>query len=298
MAEVLVVNDRQELNLLYRKALMAAIEAEGHAVRPVGILNGGKPNGGALARLFFRLRGPVVSSNLRANLAALMVPWTGGMTIINGLGRYRGRRALRRALLLMMRVNGRKEIVFQSYADYRYFRRHGGAARKHWLPGSGGTARATGPEERLVTVQRNSKIAMVAESLAELQERLPEGQVLSIVGCTADSDAGPLMGQAGIEFTGMVPQEDIFAAGGTFVQPKGYGEGVPHTLVDALCSGMPVLIADIEFLRYGLHRLGAQREPLVNGWSRVAPDLALAEAVSLETVTRGYLDILRKRLLG
>jgi hypothetical protein len=296
MATVLILNDDAALNLRYRKALMSALIQEGHSVQSSGIFLAGRPDLATLARLVFRWRAPVVSSNLRANLVAMAAFWTSGLVILNGMGRFRKRPALRRLLLVLAKVNLRKAIAFQSYADYRYFHRFGGPKRKYWVAGSGGTARIIGPVGQLVAVQRNDKLSLVAKSLADLRHAWPTQSMLTIVGCTADASKGELAGLAGVTFAGTLPQEQIFSHGDTFVQPQGYGEGIPHTLVDALCSGMTVLIPNAEYLRCGLHRLGTQKSPTVLGWLRISPDPAVAKLVATEQVTANYMNLLRPKL--
>ena len=140
-------------------------------------------------------------------------------------------------------------------------------------------------------VQRDAKIGVVASDVGALLGHLSVAPPLVIVGCEDEAQLRSLFPGGGWRSDGYVAAEKIFAGGGIFLQPSGYGEGFPHTLADALVSGMEIWISDREFLRYGLGRLGAQRLPLAPGWSRVTPAPAVIATVRAERVATRLCDI-------
>lgn len=291
MTRVLVVNDKRALNQLYRAPLMERLRQSGLALEEVGLFEGGRPVLRSVLRALFGRHDLILASNLRSNLMALLAFWTPGMVILNGLGRYRRRPSARWLVGRLLRMNGRKAIVIQSRADYRFFRRHVGGAHLYWVPGSGGSEKTVGNTDRPLAVQRPDKIGAVAESLQAYFEATGAARDLVLVGCPDTPEMRAAFPGFELELTSTVPAADLFRRGGLFLQPTGYGEGVPHTLVDAIVSRMGVAIANIEYLRYGFARLGITREPLGPGWSRlVVPEPARA-ALMNEKISSDYANI-------
>lgn len=303
---ITLVNDKVALNQLYRGALAERLAASGTRIDHLGIFGGarGGLRLGAVLSLAGHLFRPVISSNLRTNMIVLAMPWVPGMVILNGMGRHRGSRRLRGLLRAFVRINTRKRIAVQSYADYRYLRRYSGIdTRLAWVPGSGGRALPHGPHTVALAIQRDDKLALVAPSLNRIFTTLTskkdpksseKGQI-AIVGCTDQTAARALFPDTSIIMPGRVPPDDIFALGGTFLQPSGYGEGFPHTLADALCSNLKVLIARREYLRYGLHRLGITRTDFGPGWSRLNIPASARARVHVDAITTLYIDIFYSR---
>ena len=294
MKKVLVANDRLSLNRLYRTKLISYLEEENLSVTEIGLFETGRPTLSAVARVFFGREDMLVSSNLRSNTVALLAFWRKGMTILNGMGRYRTKRAARWLIGRLMRLNRRKAIVIQSRADYRYFRRYAGTANLHWVPGSGGSEKAVGTEPRPLAVQRPDKIDAVLESLLDYYAATGAETSLVLVGCPEDAETRGKFPGFALELTGTVPPEELFTRGGLFLQPTGYGEGIPHTLIDAIVSRMPVAIATIEYLRYGFVELGIQREAIGDGWSRLVVPEESRAALESGKISRAYVDILLK----
>lgn len=293
-SSTLVVNDRAALNLRYRSALMVSIAADGFSVSSSGILG----EHGLNWRLIFRLAisSPlVVVSNLRANLLVLGLWWVRGLVILNGMGRHRSKRGFRWLLVWLIRLNRRKVLAVQSYADYRYIRRYADHERCHWVIGSGGKRKGIGQDPVAVLVQRDDKLALVAQSaraglraLAAHQRSTPR---LAIVGCRGD--VSTCFEGFDVRNIGFVPADQILSPGSVFLQPSGYGEGFPHSLADAIMSGMTLLISRREFLRYGLMRFETSFESIGDGWGFVRPSEKLIAAVAEPAVTARYLALLR-----
>ena len=95
-------------------------------------------------------------------------------------------------------------------------------------------------------------------------------------------------------FTGIgyVPQEDIFKKANTFFQPMGYGEGVPHSLVDAIVSGMNVIINKKDFIGYGFHKIGFSYLPLAGSWVRLVDSENCKFKLENITVNKKYIELI------
>ncbi len=289
---VVFLNDRAALNDRYRAPLMAAVAARGATVDSRGVFEAGLAGLTTLLRLVVWPPAAVVASNLRTNLVVLAMPWLRGLVILNGLGRHRRKPALRAVVRGLLRVAGRKEVAVQCYADFRYLRRFAPRARLAWVPGSGGTPRAFAPGGPWVAVQRAQKLALVAPDLRRLGALVAGRWPLRIVGASEAEIAPHGLAAQGWAGAGFLPQVQIFAGCGTFVQPGGYGEGFPHTLADALASGLDVAIPDRERSRYGLRRLGALDTPFAPGWSLLTSTEAVSRATGADAVTQRYLGLL------
>lgn len=273
-----VVNDTTALNQNYRADLIAALVAKGYCPQSVGLFEGGRFQ----LRAWLGLRGPVIASNLRSNLCVMALWHLRGLVILNGLGRHRGNKILRRILVTLVRINRRKTIAVQNRADYRFLRRHTRSAWLVWVPGSGGTARNVGQAHRGIVVSRDDKIALAEASLARFIERDTAVDGFTLIGCTKVPDS---FARAGLDAAGRVPQDQIFAHGNVFVQPAGYGEGIPHSLVDAILSGMEIWIDARLFLQTGLSHIGARLEDVENGWGRLHYNATTARSLGAGTIT-------------
>lgn len=242
----------------------------------------------------------IVSSNLKANLISLLLFRGKLVLIINGLGRYRGNYKFRASFrhLLDVRHNS-MEAIFQNYADYRFYRRFCLKASVHWIPGSGGVARDKGTEnESYVVVQRDSKIDLVADSLNEFRTLVGNKKSsFIVVGCSRENNILNTK-LSSFRNVGRYPQGAIFKDGASFVQPEGYGEGVPHSLVDAICSGMQVFIRKHCFLKYGLHKLDCNLECIDKSWGRLCVTDLSRHHLSLDAVNMSYAEVIEKMQKG
>lgn len=297
------LNDKAEYNNIYRRSLIFSVESNlGKKVHSLGTFD--RPFS------FFRIillnfkKSFVVSSNLKSNCVALILYWGALVVIVNGLGRYRNRSSFRGVFrfLLDFRYRNTKPI-FQNYADYRFYRRFCKRAKVYWVPGSGGVARDVGnTPENYIAVQRDSKIGLVANSLREFSKLVREWKPDSnpsfiVVGCTSSEN---LFQTDLISFksAGRYAQNKIFTDGKSFIQPEGYGEGIPHTLVDAICSGMNIFIKKRCFLRYGLYRLNCKFEPKSAGWGELILSEFTEKSLDLHTVNFSYLQVINEILKG
>jgi len=278
-----VVNDRDLYNARYRAPVIGQLRSRGHQVETGGFLDGGNAFLSALRKIRSRQFDTVVSSNMKANILTMAFGTRRHVMILNGMGRLRGRRAFRSALLWGLRRKRNLHVVVQSYSDFRYLRRYACSVAMTWVPGSGGSAKQTAGNGALVLVQRDSKIALVAPEVLTLLRNYPIDAPLIVVGCEDDNALSRLL-PVPHRSMGYLPASEIFSGGSIFLQPSGYGEGFPHTLADAIASRMGILISNLEALRYGLSRLGAHIVPVAPGWSRLEPGDQLVEATAVEAI--------------
>ncbi len=289
---VCFLNDKKVLNDQYRSSLMGLFRNREYVVCSVGLFHPRWSSPVRLVRMVLSLYPRAVSSNFRTNLVFLSAFWLSGLVILNGLGRYRNRWALRAFLITVLRFTKTKQIAAQSYADYRYLRRFARLGdRLNWVPGSGGTVKTVGTGQGFVAVQRDSKLPLIADDIIDLLSHLDAKTQLQLVGCRDQDFAHAVLPESRICLKGVVPASDILAYGSTFVQPSGYGEGFPHSLADALVSGMDVIIARREFLRSGLYRLTAGRRIFDDRWVAIAAQGTLQELLSTKAVNEAYFEL-------
>ena len=288
---VLLINDKAEYNLRYRRSLMEKISQRGQAIESIGLFDQLSALPILLLRLLFGSYGFVLSSNLKSNLAVLVFANRRQVVILNGLGRYRNRKTFRLLMNALILLRKGARIIVQNYADYRYLKRHCPSAKLYWIPGSGGTRKQVGPAASAVIVQRNKKIEMVAPDISAFLEKLEPRPTLTIVGCTDKEKLDLLFAGTPFRSAGFVDPERIFQEGRIFLQPTGYGEGFPHTLADAIVSGMDIHISSKEYLRYGLGRLGGERQSITEGWCRLQINKELQNAVHVESISQAVLNV-------
>ena len=278
---ILFVNDHRRLNNLYRSDLIDDLQSRGYGVWSLGIFN---PYDFMLLIRNAVLRySVVVSSNLRANLVCCLFFWLPGMAIVNGLGRNKRRKVFRKIVLLMFACCWRRFFVIQNYGDFRYFRRFS-RAQVFWVPGSGGSVRRTGKQKTLM-VSRPSKLPYQLAAVKQMVRELGLTEV-SVVGL----EEGDLLGLPEyLRPRGVTPQADLFTEGTAFLQPTGYGEGVPHTLVDAICSGMTVYMSRRDFIQFGFYKLDCEFSGSRFGSLHYCD--SLKSTLSVRNVNREYLRI-------
>jgi hypothetical protein len=285
-----MVNDRRADNQRYRAPVIAELERRGLVVQSQGFLESVPGFLVTLTRVLGHRADLLFSSNLKSNILVLAFGRGQTLILLNGLGRLRQRRWFRALFLLLLRNRKAVEIVVQSYADFRYLRRQRLTVPLHWVPGSGGSMKHTGDPGVAVLVQRDNKIALVAADLKSLFDTHRGTIELVVVGCRDQRRLAAIL-PVPHRSTGIIPTSDIFRDGGIFIQPSGYGDGFPHTLADAIISGMEIWISNRAALRSGVSRLGARLIPLAPGWSRLVEREGPAAAVSVPTIAARMADL-------
>lgn len=288
---ILMLSDRGIYNFRYRTSLISALSARGNKVEVSGVFDYRARLPLLALRLLFGRNNFVLSSNLKSNIFVSLFCRSRKVIILNGLGRFRPNLMIRAFVLRLLRLRKNTFVIVQNYADFRYLHRFAPGVQMEWVPGSGGVAKPIGDAGRVVVVQRDNKIASVAGDISTFLQQMKSYQTLVIVGCDDRDQLGRLFASLSYISTGFVEANDIFREGEVFLQPTGYGEGFPHTLADAIVSGMNVYISDIEFLRYGLGRLGASREAFSPGWSRLIVSEDLIMSIQADTIAARTVEI-------
>jgi len=200
----------------------------------------------------------IVSSNLRSNIFFLLFPFKKGVIILNGLGRYRDIGFFRKMLIMLLRLNLRsKYVIVQNYADWRYMKRYVAKSENlMWFPGSGGSKRSVKKNDySFFVVQRKEKFKCVVDDLIEFA-CLGHVRKINVVGCNTQ-ELQLFIDSENVSFSavGYQDQDEIFYFGVNFIQPYGYGEGFPHTLADAILSGLNVYISSKLYVQLGLYKM-------------------------------------------
>lgn len=288
---IICINDRRIYNIRYRSHLIRELGALGYDIQGMGLFDRPMIFPFTVIRLMFLRRKFVISSNLKSNLISLLFVFAPKLLILNGLGRYRRYRLFRKLVIFLFKRQRRTKIIVQNYADFRFFRRFCQTVEMTWLPGSGGIKKQVGASPTRLIVQRDNKIASVITDVKNLFRALPNQGALSVVGCDDNQQLEELL--SGFEYTsqGYVNSDDILKSGGIFVQPSGYGEGFPHTLADAISSGMAIYISNREYVRLGLHKLTGRRNHLGAGWSELRYNHGLENLVGQQAITQGLVNI-------
>ncbi|WP_037992837.1 hypothetical protein [Teredinibacter turnerae] len=188
-----------------------------------------------------------ISSNMRSNLLCLILFfWKPGIVILNGWGRYERKRALRMAFIFLSRIGAKKTLIAQNRRDYRYLKRFG--VNVEWIPGSGGTRYKRGSEKAVLLVTRDSKFECVKESVIGFYDtfKLP----LLVVGCKNRLPLGESVTYAHAGYVDDISK--VYIRSESFIQPDGYGEGIAHSLVDAICSGHRIYMPKAVYVRTGI----------------------------------------------
>ncbi|MEZ9925848.1 hypothetical protein BCV02_01490 [Vibrio breoganii] len=285
---IFLLNDKAEYNINYRSGLMNELNSRGLKFKSIGLLDSVFSFSYYMISLMLFDRF-FISSNIKSNIVFMLFFWRKGVVIINGMGRKRKSHLFRLFIRLLLKINVRKKIVFQNYADYRYFS-FLAKSKYYWVPGSGGNARSLGQSENIVVVSRDSKLPLIASSISSAFNLIDEESKVVLVGCSKCKVQDYFQGEQVIG-TGFLPQNDIFSAGYRFFQPSGYGEGIPHTLVDALCSSMQVYIYKSDYIKFGLHRLDFKYSVVDGLLLELNYNVQQASSLSEKVISLKYLEL-------
>ncbi|PTP60920.1 hypothetical protein CWO01_14820 [Vibrio splendidus] len=285
-------NDKEILNTRYRSGLIEELNKEKASVSSVGVFDSYIGFVKATLILLFTQK-KYISSNMKCNILCMLFFWKRGTIIINGLGRNKINRKFRRIMAFLFLINKNKEIIFQNYADYRFFRLNQNNPSIFWVPGSGGNMRATGQSDNITIVSRDNKINYSAQSILKIKN-LETGKKIYIVGCSKEK-IKETFNDTNIIGCGYVNQEDIFGNSKIFFQPSGYGEGVPHTLVDAMCSDMKILISKKDFLSFGLHKLNFNYKKIDQDIIAIEQCSSKSAQLENKNISLEYCDIILRK---
>ena len=232
---------------------MQILRDQNFDIRSIGLLKGLR------ALLNRKLNCFYFSSNIKCNIMVMLFNYQNSAIILNGLGRCRRSRMFIRFIgTLLYRYTG--TVYVQNYCDYRYYRRYF-KKEVEWIPGSGAQKRNVGTSNQFFTVSRNNKIYYQENELSEFIDLF--SVQINVVGVTKS------LSNDGMLSCGWVSQEEIFKYGNKMVWAAGYGDGLPHSLVDSLYNSLSVYIKRKEFINFGLRHIVTKKEQLPNNWIKI-----------------------------
>lgn len=187
-----------------------------------------------------------ISSDGKSNILMLLFCSLNGMIILNGLGRYERSKFIRSCIIALLKRRKNVRCVAQSYRDYRYFSKHVGYQKVTWIPGSGGTKRITrkGPNKRALLISRDNKFTLLDHVNLNGKYNLD----IDIIGLSQT------WRQQHVQSLGRSTQDNLFRNHDKFIQLYYYGEGTPHTLVDAFSSNMQIYIDRKSYRNFGIYK--------------------------------------------
>lgn len=286
---IIFINDKSIFNQRYRKNLIELVKEKKQRTLSVGILDYFGLSLLLILFLSFFPRVQLFSSNMKANIFCLCIFWKKGTVLINGLGRFKSNRTFR-SLICCLINNSNKKVIFQNYSDYRYFRIYT-SKKIFWVPGSGGTERSFSNHSAYLVISRDEKLVNIKDSVKAFSNYLDSSKKINIVGCE-DFIVRKYFGDALISGVGYVDQKDIFKYGDELFQPAGYGEGMPHSLVDAICSSMPITMEKKDYINYGLANLGIGFSRINDKYVSLIEKTPYRSKLDIYNVNDNYLEII------
>lgn len=252
---VFFINDKKNINNLYRKSLMEHIRKKQFDVRSVGLKR-------VLHLWFLHSKSDFIySSNLRTNLIICLLFFNNVNIILNGLGRYHRNKIFRFIVGKLLGL-GNKRVFIQNYRDYRYFRRNFAINKTEWVIGSGASYRRKNGSDGYFNINRDNKIELCIDELKDFCNKYKVK--IKIVGIEKN------LKNLSIQKVGIVDQSEILLHGKEFVWLGGYGDGFPHSLADVLFNQITVHISKKEFIRFGLYKL-SKTVIKRSGWYVITP---------------------------
>jgi hypothetical protein len=224
----------------YRLSLFNYLNKKGHKVKFYNIFK-------AIIFSFknFKRKNIIVSSDGQTNIMVLLFTTCPAVIILNGLGRYQKIKIIRALIIALMITKKNKMLCVQNYRDFRYLRRFISSSKISWIPGSGGIKRKISKNKNnYLMVARESKMKSLNQKLKKLDIKFE----IDIIGLKSKWKKNQ------INSLGRKKQENIFIDHSQFIQLYLYGEGTPHSLVDALASKMPILMDKISFINFGFYQ--------------------------------------------
>lgn len=234
----------------------------------------------------------VVSSNTISNLFTLCFVSCKKVIILNGFGRLYKRRTWRILFVNLMKMQkGHKcKIITQNYRDYRFLKRYG--ITSTFIMGSGGASFRVINRQDIIVVSRDKKIETQYASISKFL-RLHSARDIKVYGTTRVYQ--PKL--KGLSFEGRVERSVLLTNAKYIFHPQGYGDGFPHSLADAICSGVSLIMDRKLFVEYGLcHVVDYYR--VINGFLIIPfgnkKNLILQSSVGASEVNKRYIEVVSR----
>ena len=283
--EIYFVNDKKLYNSRYRSHLIKELSSN-WLVRDFGFFDSISKFLALVIKLLFKRKNFIVSSNLKSNLLVLLFFWKPKLLIVNGLGRYRELKFLRMILLNLISLQTKEsKILVQKNADYMFFRRYAFCSCKFvWMPGSGGTKRNLGADGNLVSIiTRDEKLIAQSESISEFYSLCWAPKSIILIGVRRLEFSS--LESVNLRNIGYVDQSKIMSFAKGFLVPYGYGEGIPHSLVDAIISGADIYLTKKNFISYGFYRYARYQKIFdTEKWVKLVITERLEKVLSIDNI--------------
>lgn len=231
----------------------------------------------------------VVSSNTLSNIFSLLFVFSKRLIILNGLGRNYKYRAWRLLFIILLKAqnNRRCIVVSQNYRDYRYLRRFGLVTE--FIMGSGGRSFETGEKTKCIVVTREKKLKSQIDAIEQFLDKHPKLNI-DIYGMQSASHGF----EHRVRFNGFVESKKLFINANIVYHPAGYGDGFPHSLADAICSDIDILLHKRSYIEYGLYLI-ADSEFFSDGYVLISPsaekNFYLKTRVQLPQINEKYMSL-------
>lgn len=284
MTKITFISDTLKTVYLYRRRLLSALQQKNIQIQVQPIFSTVN-----LFKLMFI--SDFVSSNMKANIIMLSLNRGKGVIILNGFGRYQYNKRLRTFLITFMRLRKRNLYIVQNFRDYRYLRRYVDT-KIYWVAGSGGSKRPNTNKENIVCVTRDGKIDLQLASLTSFLNSFEYD--ITFVGLSPQKLSSldlDISLKSRLHNLGYVKQDEILLTAKAVLVIDGYGEGVPHYLVDAIASDIPIIISKQSLIKYGLYCFNHELKYLTDNWLYGQVNSAIKELVTIKADEK-YLNII------
>lgn len=276
---------------MYRFYLIKLLEKK-YDVKTIGLFD----NVVSFIKAFFIFKNKcnfIISSNIKSNIISLSLYTKEGVIIINGLGRLRNFKIFRFLIFHLLKKNKKKIIICQNYLEFRYLKNMG-LEKIIWIPGSGGSKRFVSKKGKVIVVTRKSKIKTIKKSIEKFCKKIKNVNI-NFVGIDYLTLKKYFPTRKEFSALGFVNQADIFSSGNVFFQPSGYGEGIPHSLVDAIASKMNVMMFKKEFVQFGFYKLKIFYKSLGDNLIAIFPQKK-TDQLCLELINKKYRSVIQKTI--
>ena len=220
------------------------------------------------------------------------MPRAKGMIIFNGLGRFRNCKIFRIFLLILLKIrDGSFTIIFQNYKDFRFFRQFY-SNKVLWVPGSGGTKyKLEHNNKKTVTViTRERKLKTQLNGLQDLLLTIANDKEIHLFGSGNISRLLEVRNiDRRVKNMGWVDIKEIIKTSNEFCSLPGYGEGIPHSLIDAICSGLPVWVSNSDYRDFGFYRFDDIEIQNYGNWKRLVFPKSAQLLLNCDKIDNEYL---------
>ena len=143
-------------------------------------------------------------------------------------------------------------------------------------------------------VTRDSKIDLQIKSIERFSSYIKKNKSLLVIGTEKYQKKAKIFNT---KFVGYVEQNNILKYSNSIFVADGYGEGIPHNLVDAIVSGADIYLSKKNFINFGFYKHIEKKEYVITGdWIKITKNQKLVELCKIKNVDFIIKDALTKCL--